>query len=316
MLERYILPPSTVQVALGAHDISQLDTDPDVQLIDAEYVAVHPGFNPTSKTHDLAIIRLAEPAILNDKVQTISMARHSDDWGLSTMLTGWGNTAAGSGKSLTLRYAEMPIMPPVICNTMLDPDLDDTMLCAGDVPYDNPDARLTACHGDSGGPLAVDRGNGNWEQVGVVSWGQAYECGTFSVYSRITTQVDWIDWMLASGYRYLRCNNTGWDLSDSNRLTPEGTNGFGLEYDVTTLDDSCVLTHTNELNSWGTRNSDYRVILDDSPVSVPAEGNVTLEQTYPTHFQIHYPAPGRYKVSFPTPLTMSMQTKFTIQQVQ
>ena len=70
-------------------------------------------------------------------------------------------------------------------------EIDDTMLCAA-VPGGGKDA----CTGDSGGPLVTVTGTGEekrMELVGVTSWGRGCGKPEFpGVYSRVTTNLDWI----------------------------------------------------------------------------------------------------------------------------
>ena len=70
-------------------------------------------------------------------------------------------------------------------------EIDDTMLCAV-VPGGGKDA----CTGDSGGPLVIVTGTGEEERmelVGVTSWGRGCGKPEFpGVYSRVTTNLDWI----------------------------------------------------------------------------------------------------------------------------
>ena len=66
---------------------------------------------------------------------------------------------------------------------------DETMLCAG---YGGSSV-ISGCHGDSGGPF-VCRERRLWVLRGAVSWGD-HRCkagSTFSVFTRISTFVDWI----------------------------------------------------------------------------------------------------------------------------
>ena len=73
--------------------------------------------------------------------------------------------------------------------------LTDNMICAG-----IPSGARTSCNGDSGGPLMVRQSNGQWLQVGIVSWGRepanaetrcAHE-NLYSVYTRLSSYFDWI----------------------------------------------------------------------------------------------------------------------------
>lgn len=73
--------------------------------------------------------------------------------------------------------------------------LSENMICAG-----IPSGARTSCNGDSGGPLMVQQSDGQWLQVGIVSWGRepadastrcAHE-NLYSVYTRLSNYYDWI----------------------------------------------------------------------------------------------------------------------------
>ena len=63
--------------------------------------------------------------------------------------------------------------------------VDDSQLCAGIAGQAE-----NSCYGDSGGPL-VYYANGNWYQVGIVSWD--INCGNFGVYSDVSYFAPWIN---------------------------------------------------------------------------------------------------------------------------
>jgi len=98
-------------------------------------------------------------------------------------------------------------------------------------------------------------------------------------------------------FLYFRCNATGWDVNDATRVTDPDDDGlFTIEYDVTeewmvTGGDQCVLTVTDEPNSWGSVSSTYGAATPD--VKVPGTewdiGAVNSNQA-----MIQYPALGTY----------------------
>ena len=80
--------------------------------------------------------------------------------------------------------------------------LSENMICAG-----IPSGARTACNGDSGGPLMVRQADGQWLQVGVVSWGREPSDATtrcahenlYSVYTNLSSYYDWISRNLQGG---------------------------------------------------------------------------------------------------------------------
>ncbi|RKZ53013.1 MAG: hypothetical protein DRR16_04690 [Candidatus Parabeggiatoa sp. nov. 3] len=71
----------------------------------------------------------------------------------------------------------------------IDIELSDNMLCAGLAK-----GGKSNCNGDSGGPLVIWNGQqGNWTQVGIVSWSQiCSRRGGYDVYTRISAFQDFI----------------------------------------------------------------------------------------------------------------------------
>jgi hypothetical protein len=148
----------------------------------------HPGFT-SDLANDVALLRLSSPVTLNARVSTIALATGDDGAGWNAVVSGWGNTAPGSGASNVLQEASLPLRTNATCNAapLLFRDLFASEVCAGFLAGDRG-----GCHGDSGGPLAVQRAGGNWDLVGVVSWGRGGTCNTFTVFARVSSHRAWI----------------------------------------------------------------------------------------------------------------------------
>jgi secreted trypsin-like serine protease len=183
------LPLSTFRVVMGEHDRSS--TDGAEQTRTVSLALKNPGYpGGASPGHfDTALLRLSTPVTLDSRVQTIRPAVDRDDSGQNAIVSGWGNTSPGSGATNVLRQASVPIAANSACNSApsLNRDLFSDELCAGFL-----DGTRGGCHGDSGGPLSVERNVGTREVVGVVSWGQGGQCGTYTVFGRVKSQVGWI----------------------------------------------------------------------------------------------------------------------------
>ena len=96
------------------------------------------------------------------------------------------------GGDIALREVEVEVIPSDLCNSreMYSGYLDtDIMMCAGFA-----EGGKDACYGDSGGPLFTKSANGEYMQVGVVSFGAgcAREMRP-GVYARISAVQDWIE---------------------------------------------------------------------------------------------------------------------------
>ena len=61
------------------------------------------------------------------------------------------------------------------------------MICAGD-----SNGGEDSCQGDSGGPLIMTNDEGEYELIGIVSWGYGWaEAGYPGVYSKVWSRLDW-----------------------------------------------------------------------------------------------------------------------------
>jgi secreted trypsin-like serine protease len=182
-------PMASYTVVMGEHDRTVTDGAEQTRTVTS--LIVSPGYpGGASPGHnDVALFKLSSPVDLNSRVQPIRPAVAGDGNGQSSVVSGWGNTFPGSGSSNLLMQATLPIETNAACNAApnLVRDLFADELCAGFL-----NGQSGGCHGDSGGPLSVQRSPSVRELVGVVSWGQGGQCGTYTVFGRVTSQVNWI----------------------------------------------------------------------------------------------------------------------------
>ncbi|XP_049532695.1 serine protease grass-like [Anopheles darlingi] len=207
--ERYVLTAAhcvrdenIVSVRLGEYDLNKtIDCDKGgqdcaqpVQDIPVERVIIHDNYSSRFKRNDIALIRLAEKASLNDNVKPICLPvgplmRTTQK---NYFVAGWGSTH-NADYSSKLQFAILTLMPNDQCLQRLrleDPyvKVEDSQMCAiGANLSDN-------CSGDSGGPLKTISQSAQFVQYGVVSFG-LNTCGKKSapgVYTRVDKYVDWI----------------------------------------------------------------------------------------------------------------------------
>lgn len=182
-------------------------------LVRVAAMVVHPeyrGIGPESVVHDVALIELAEPVsetpvILADA--DFHAAAIQD--GTPVVVTGWGRTtvspqsmeetvadAAEISKTLglgglALQEGELEVFADTFCRDFLGfRTVDERLLCAG-----SRTDIAGSCQGDSGGPLVVFA-EGQFVQVGVVSFGLGLECGLQDrpgVFARVATYRPWIE---------------------------------------------------------------------------------------------------------------------------
>uniref|UniRef100_A0AAR5PXC5 Peptidase S1 domain-containing protein n=1 Tax=Dendroctonus ponderosae TaxID=77166 RepID=A0AAR5PXC5_DENPD len=173
-------------VILGAHNISD-NSEPTRQRSTTSKYVVHPDWNSTSLTNDLALIELETPITLNDFVSVVSLAVGNNSFADSEgTACGWGKTTDSQvGTTDVLRYETSIILSNDDCKNVdsnYEEEIKNTHLClAGD-------GIKSICKGDSGGPLVADN-----VQVGITSFSyRSCEAGKPSVFTRVTEFTQWI----------------------------------------------------------------------------------------------------------------------------
>ncbi|KAI9545048.1 hypothetical protein NQZ68_039776 [Dissostichus eleginoides] len=139
--------------------------------------------------NDIAMIKLASPVVLNDKVQPScvpesgEVAPHDDP----CYVTGWGRIYSGGPLASKLQQALLPVRVQQQ-RLVGGGTVKTTMICGGG------DIR-SGCHGDSGGPLNCRGRDGRWYVQGVTSFVSSRGCNTLmkpTVLTRTTSFTKWI----------------------------------------------------------------------------------------------------------------------------
>lgn len=156
--------PASYTVITGRLDLADRSTG---QVLGVTRVIVDPAFDPAALTSDAALLVLARPTTS----PAIPLATAADDASLARgtlgYLAGWGRTAADSTTHPTMLQS---------ATTVLQSDADCALALGGD--FDAASMRCTlgpppgvaTCHGDSGGPLLVQRADATYVEVGITSW--------------------------------------------------------------------------------------------------------------------------------------------------
>ena len=155
---------------------------------DVESIHVHPHWNHSTYSHDIAIIRVANN-LSEFGIQPIGLTR---SYNISEPLyvAGFGKTDAMDDLvNNTLLETMVKIYPKTFFEGL---QIDDSMLIAGSpslLDQTGNDGFSDACVGDSGGPLFT----GSRLLIGIVSWGRG--CGQAmlpGVYTNVSAHLDWI----------------------------------------------------------------------------------------------------------------------------
>jgi len=138
--------------------------------------------------HDISLIAVYEPFLYNDFVSPIALPDANEIHSGQVTLHGWGSTSTGFFPIYPniLQTVSKPIIPMDVCMAQFgETPVHENNVCTGPLT-----GGISACSGDSGGPLTQ-----NGELVGIVSWG-FIPCGqpnAPSFYVRTSAYVQWID---------------------------------------------------------------------------------------------------------------------------
>ncbi len=191
------VPASAIDVVLGVNKLSQGPSAGSVgQRRSLAQIIVHPDYDDLTSDNDIALLRLATPAVLSCSVNVIDPATAADAArfapGEIAIITGWGDTVSGAGAgSDDLREVAVRLVSNDTCNldSSYNGRVSSNMICAGQTV-----GGRDSCQGDSGGPMVVADGAGGFIQAGVVSWGDGCALPNFyGVYSRVENYESWID---------------------------------------------------------------------------------------------------------------------------
>ncbi|KAH9515197.1 hypothetical protein Btru_019489 [Bulinus truncatus] len=182
--------PETTTVRIGHVNINS----PDATSLRVTEIVNHPA-NNYIYDNDIALLRLERPVYLSDLHRPICLGNYQKDRSPSLIcyVAGWGvmNTSSTSSLELTslLHHTKIKLWEHSKCLKAYPDQIKPTMMCAG---YES--GGMDACKGDSGGPLMCQTSPGQWELVGIVSWGEGCgQIGKPGVYTRVDPYITWIN---------------------------------------------------------------------------------------------------------------------------
>lgn len=148
---------------------------------------------------DIVLFKLAVPY----EGSVLSLASERDmeniDTGDSLTVIGWGDTDGDDDVTVypnILQKVNVPLFDFAQCQAAYAPLggtepflVTEKTICAG-----FSEGGVDSCSGDSGGPLLWKNADGDWRQVGVVSFGEGCaQSGYPGVYSRVASHKDWLE---------------------------------------------------------------------------------------------------------------------------
>ena len=151
---------SNLEVVIGLHNVNGTNGS---QSRDVEEIIIHPQYSGNSLNNDYALLRLDSPITDFEPIQLCTDTAHDEEPVMSTTM-GWGATSSGGGSSNFLLEVDVPIDDG--CGSYSNSEITNNMICAGD-----GNGGEDSCQGDSGGPLIMTNDEGEYELIGIVSWG-------------------------------------------------------------------------------------------------------------------------------------------------
>jgi hypothetical protein len=163
-------------VHVGISDQNDMNT---LNGFAVDEVFTHPGWSPSSKSNDVALLHLAKPVTLSSNVAVVGLYDQPAGPVATTnaIISGWGTLTSGGSVPAVLQKATVQVLaePGATgnCASYGAGFIPSTMLCAGVVG-----GGTDTCQGDSGGPLVVDV-LGVPKLAGVTSFGDGCADATF-----------------------------------------------------------------------------------------------------------------------------------------
>ena len=230
---------------------------------DVQEVISHPNYGGNG--NDIALLRMKDPIQFDVNVQPISIicseqvAAGAQDPGVSSTVTGWGNTTQGGDGSDVLQYIEVPIINPNDSGLSNQLNVNSTTeIIAGAI-----DGGMDSCQGDSGGPLVVRNiEDTEWLLVGITSWGLGCaQAGRPGVYTKVSNYINWININTAG------CIEASISIAcDSSNEIPGCMDANACNYDSNAEVNSCCIYSESEVYDCSgdcVNNSDNDSICDE-----------------------------------------------------
>ncbi|XP_027421130.1 chymotrypsin-C [Bos indicus x Bos taurus] len=183
----------TYRVALGKNNL-EVEDEAGSLYVGVDTIFVHEKWNSFLVRNDIALIKLAETVELSDTIQVACLPEEGSllPQDYPCFVTGWGRLYTNGPIAAELQQGLQPVVDYATCSQRdwWGTTVKETMVCAGG------DGVISACNGDSGGPLNCQAENGNWDVRGIVSFGSGLSCNTFkkpTVFTRVSAYIDWIN---------------------------------------------------------------------------------------------------------------------------
>lgn len=201
--ERYVLTAAhcrngdAVLVRLGDLDLESETDGADPRDYAIEEFIKHPQYTARTKYNDIALIRLAEPVPINNRVRPACLYQSVDIRQQKLIATGYGAMENFGNNANHLLKVVLDQYSHDACQRAYANDgrplvrgIIDSQICAG---YE-PGGRDT-CQGDSGGPLQIrdEQDSCRFYVAAITSFGKFCGTSTPGIYTRVGSYLGWIE---------------------------------------------------------------------------------------------------------------------------
>uniref|UniRef100_A0A8C3YI61 pancreatic elastase II n=1 Tax=Catagonus wagneri TaxID=51154 RepID=A0A8C3YI61_9CETA len=187
----------TYRVLLGRHSLST--NEPGSLAVKVSKFVVHKDWNSSqlSNGNDIALLKLASPVSLTNKIQLGSLPPAGTILPNNYIcyVTGWGRLQTNGASPDVLQQGQLVDYATCSKPGWWGTSVKTNMICAGG------DGITSSCNGDSGGPLNCQGANGQWQVHGIVSFGSSLGCNYYhkpSVFTRVSNYISWINSAIAN----------------------------------------------------------------------------------------------------------------------
>nr|AAB66650.1 serine proteinase [Herdmania momus] len=185
--------PKKYLAILGDYDRIQYDFSE--MKVGFRLIFNHEKYNPATFENDITLMKMdTSISIATIFGQSVFPPANKVPAAKSKIIvSGWGDTK-GTTQDVKLNQVTLPVMSFKLCKKLYSKVVGaapvfKTSLCAA---YKK--GGKDSCQGDSGGPLVQKSKSGNWQVVGIVSWGVGCALERKpSVNTMVSKYIDWIE---------------------------------------------------------------------------------------------------------------------------
>ncbi|UJR07409.1 hypothetical protein I4U23_011695 [Adineta vaga] len=188
---------SSTRIIAGLHNISSTSERNIRQTRRVERIFLHPTFDRLAPLGDIAILQLSIPFYLNKYIQLACLPGIQPLANETVIIAGWGSEEFRGIYAPVLKQAVTQVIGD--CNQWWSTEGVDErrQICVA-----NSTTGVSACSGDSGGPLLSKDSENRWIVSGVASYVERFNCKTNNskpnVYTRVAYYLPWINQIIQS----------------------------------------------------------------------------------------------------------------------